>query len=505
MNGNTEVAATAWLTELDGIDIFWNNTTFAHSHLGRLPPELLDSIVKHIPTSDLPAAARISPRLRELAERCLYTCIDLNDEGNGFWTSPPRNDSLWILYCTLNRRSDLAQAIKRFSVTLFDTEVSINTDTSALFPGDTQLSSAAKVSLQHILIGGRMLQHLTDVESLAIHINKSASNGCPWSLVDTGGYKEMAPSPLAHLLSPFHHAAAHTFQLPGLQNLTHFEFGGAEFHWALAKSPGLRKLCLTRPCVILADRAPDEVNTSLKMLEMTARSTILRKKSHRYASFSSFLAHFPSMEGLTVRIFDLAVDKLPNSPDRLDDEGELDYTNLLDKISAVATHLNELDIGVYTVAEDVNGVANDYLRQVHPGHGFQEFKVLRSLVVPYQCLLGHTFSSVDTLPSPAALLPSNLEFLDIHCPQIHLYDWLARLDIVQHRLPELSSILLYCQSPHGDDYDVFEFVHNDHHVMEILSRIGIELHLDYRDRDWKKEWDDYDLKILEAIEWLDGL
>lgn len=504
MTEGTDTSVTAWLNELDDIDVSWNTTTFAQSYPGRLPSEILDSIIGFVQTSDLPAVARISPRLRKLAEKHLYTWIDLKTHNDGGWPRPVYHDSAWMLYCTLSHREDLAQGIKRYSATLFDQEVSINVDTSALFPGDTQLSSAAKVSLQHILIGGRILGLLTNLEELRMEISKSA-HSLWWLSIEDRARKEMAADPLAHLLPAFNHATAHTIQCPGLQRLTYLEFGGAEIHWALAKSPCLRKICLTRPCVILSDEAPDEVNTSLKTLTMAARSTILRKNSRRYASFPSFLAHFPSLRELTVRISDFAADELPMRPDQIHIDDELDYTNLLDKISVVAAYLTELDIGVYSDAKEDDTRANDYLRQVLPGPGFQQFKALKSLLVLYQCLLGHTLSLVDSVPSPATTLAPNLESLAIHCPQIYLYDWLARLELVQYCLPELSSVVLYCQRPYGDGYNVFEFEHHDHRVREVLAKIGVELHLDYRQRDWEEEWDNYDLKILDAIEWLKGL
>lgn len=300
MTESTATAAAPWLTELDDIDISWNTTAFAHSHLGKIPLELLDLIVEYVPTSNLLAVACIRPVLRDLSEKYLYTCIDLSNKSDQVWPAPPRKDSLWALYRTLECRPDLARAIKKFSVQLFDQEIFVDTDTSTLFRGDTQLAMAAQVSLQHILIGGRILQHVTDVEDLYVEISRSSG----WS----GRREEMAPDLLAHLLPAFDRVTAHVFQHPGLQKVTRLEFGGAEFHWVLAKSPCLRELHLARPCDILSDGASDEVSPTLKVLTMTARSTILRKNSHRYAHFSSFLAHFPSLEELTVRIFDLDVD-----------------------------------------------------------------------------------------------------------------------------------------------------------------------------------------------------
>lgn len=63
---------------LDEVDISWNLTPFIHSHLGGLPLELLQSIVRYIPTRHLPAVARISSRLRELTEKSLYNRVGVD-------------------------------------------------------------------------------------------------------------------------------------------------------------------------------------------------------------------------------------------------------------------------------------------------------------------------------------------------------------------------------------------------------------------------------------------
>ena len=85
-------------------------------------------------------------------------------------------------------------------------------------------------------------------------------------------------------------------------------------------------------------------------------------------------------------------------------------------------------------------------------------------MVPYQCLLGQTTSTVDTFPSPAKILPSTLEHLKVHYPQIYVYDGLFRLCKVPNRLPLLSEAELYCLRRYGDNYDVFAFVHREHYV-----------------------------------------
>lgn len=498
----TAAPETPWLTELDSVELSWNTTAFSRSHLGRLPIELLQTIIRYIPTTHLPAVARVTPRLRELAERSLYRCIDLSrkilvDCGD-------RTDVLWLLHCTLIRRPDLARMIKQFSGTVYEQDTSVEVNTSILFPGDVHFSSAAKVSLSRTVIKGRiLLQHLTNVEKVRLTLNVADGTDRPW---ETALRKQLALKPLHKLLPGFNNMTAHGLKFPGLQKLTGLEFAGSEFHWVLAKLPCLEKLKLTRPCLILPDAAPNEVNTNLKSLGMSARSTILRDNSQHHATLKAFLAHFPSLEDLRLTIYDLRIDATSVSSLDLIEEGESSYSNLLERISSVAAHLVTLDVGVYKDDEDdENDGSCDFLDDVQPASGFQQFKSLKRLVVPYQCLLGHTTSSVDTLPSPAAILPPALENSEVHCPQIYIYKWLARLRIVRDRLPVLSEVHLYCQSPYGDDYDIFHFVNCHHSVPGVLGELGITLHKSYRPQDWQKGWDEYDIDIFNVIRWLESL
>jgi hypothetical protein len=75
MTGPEVDPAVTWLTELDGIQDSWNVTIFKHSSFGRLPTELLDTIIQYIPIRYLPSLSRISPVLRELVEKRLYRHI----------------------------------------------------------------------------------------------------------------------------------------------------------------------------------------------------------------------------------------------------------------------------------------------------------------------------------------------------------------------------------------------------------------------------------------------
>jgi hypothetical protein len=101
--------------------------------------------------------------------------------------------------------------------------------------------------------------------------------------------------------------------------------------------------------------------------------------------------------------------------------------------------------------------------------------------------------------SPATVLPLSLDRLEIHCPQIHLYDWLTRLEIVQDRLLVLSDIDFYCQNSYGDNFDLFQFQNCDLHVLDVLTNIGITMHARCRGRGWKKDRNDYDLAILNPM------
>lgn len=503
MTASTASTASYWLTEFDDIDASWNTTAFNHSRLGRLPIELLEPIVQYIPKSHLPAVARISSQLRELAEKCLYSHIDIGDR-HGCTTS---KDPFWPLLCTLVRRSDLAQMVRDFSGTVYDQDVNVEVDTSNIFPGDTHFRSATKVLLNQMVIAGRiLLELLTKVNKVHLTLNLPYKAVNSW--VDTTTCKLLALEPLStcRLIPDFDSLTANRLYLPGLQQLTEFDYAGSEFHWALAKLPCLRKLRLTRPCVVLPDEASNEVNRKVTTLEISARSEILRGDSRHYVTLKAFLAHFPSLVNLRVVIYDIDVDALPEDVSDPQDQNERSYSILLERLSSVADHLKALHLGVNDDADDYDGHASKFLCDVQPASSFRQFKSLKTLIVPYRCLLGRTTSTVDTLPSSATILPATLKDLRIHCPQIHIYDWLMRFRKVRNRLPALSEIELYCQLPYGDEYPVFAFENWDHPAMDMMTEeLGITVHVTSRERDWNPDWNDYDLDILDVIDWLDSL
>lgn len=501
MTSATTDADSDWLTELDVIEDAWNVTAFHHSHLGMLPIELLEFIVRYTSTGDLPALARINPQLRELAEQKLYSSIDLTH----VYAEPAQ--VLWPLHCTLLRRPDLAQAIEGFTITAYDQFDSVEVDTSVIFPGDTHFCSKAEVSMNQMVILGRIVMELLlNVKRVHLILNQPLLPHDEWSS-NTTSCRELAHDPLSSstLIPRFDSVSAHQLQFPGLQKLTRLRFDGAEFHWVLAKLPCLQDIQLTRPCVILPDEAPNEISNSVTRLDISARSEILTRGSRNYATFKAFLAHFPSLEELQVRTYDLDIDVLPSSapgPDEL--EGARSYATLIERLSPVAATLTTLNLGVYNSDTGNDRSANIFLNQVRPAHSFQHFKVLKNLVVPQRCLLRSIETLVDPLPSPAKILPASLEHLGIHCPQVFILDWLERIQKVQDKLPALSAIELYCQKPYGDVFPLFAFENLEHPALELLPDIGIGWSIVPRQRDWESDWDNYDKEISGAIEWLDG-
>ena len=183
-----------------------------------------------------------------------------------------------------------------------------------------------------------------------------------------------------------------------------------------------------------------------------------------------------------------------------------------DSVQLPRIYLRSLEMGVFNTDEEVyipcdggNDRANKFLIDVPPVSDFKDFRRLEKLVFPYQCLLGHTTSPSDLVLSPDQILPATLHYLQIDCPQILVYDWLAQLHTVRRMLPVLSGIKLYSQLPYGDEYHVMYYEHREHPALRILSDLDISLTWEYRLGDWKEEWDEYDLEVPKVIEWLEGL
>jgi hypothetical protein len=435
--------------------------------------------------------------LRKLAEERLYQHIILNGPRQTSWNY--NENVIWPLYRTLVSRPGLADRVSIFECTAHEKEDRIEVNISALSLHDQSLYSVAKASLkQTTILGCIVLQRIPNVDKVCLKLFGISPN-TDESLT--------LPDPLRLLMPVFDRATAHTLQFAGLQNLTKLDFSGCQFHWTLAKLPCLRWLRLSRPCYILNDEAPNEVSTSVTRLEICALADILRSRSGFYSSFRAFLAHFPALLELKLTIYVLFPDNIWGP----DTEGK-SYDTLLERLIPVASHLRSLEMGVFNTDEEVyfprdggNDRANKFLVDVLPASDFKDFRRLEKLVVPYQCLLGHTMSPSDLVLSPDQILPATLQYLQIDCPQIHVYGWLAHLHTVRYRLPVLSEINLYSQLPYGDEYPVMYYEQREHPALRILSDLDISLTWEYRVGDWKEEWDEYDLEVPKVIEWLEGL
>ena len=106
------------------------------------------------------------------------------------------------------------------------------------------------------------------------------------------------------------------------------------------------------------------------------------------------------LEELKVRRYGLKADILPTNPHRFQEESELSYITLLQKISVVVNYLTNLHTSVYDDTEGDDRSTNDFLLKAQPDAGSQQFKELKNLVIAYQCLLGWTTSTVDTFRRP---------------------------------------------------------------------------------------------------------
>ena len=497
MAEHAEDSAATWLTGLNGTDISRNITAFEHSSFGKLPNELLRNIVQYVPKRYLPALARISPVLRELAEERLYQHIILRGLTETYLYYNEK--VIWPLYRTLVSRPDLADRVKIFECTAREKRDRIEVDVIALSLHDRSLYSVAKASLnQTTLLGCIVLQRIPNVDKVCLQLFGASTNTDESSTL---------PDPLRLLMPVFDRVTAHTLHFAGLQNLTKLDFSGCQFHWTLAKLPCLRWLRLSRPCYILNDEAPNEVSTSVTRLEIYALADILRSHCPFYSFSRAFLSHFPALLELKLTIYVFSPDHIwvPNIEEK-------SYETLLERLSPVASHLRSLEMGVFNTDEEVhipchggNDRANEFLIDILPASDFKDFRRLEKLVVPYQCLLGHTDSPSDLVLSPDLVLPATLQYLQIDCPQILVYDWLAQLHTVRRMLPVLSEIKLYSQLPYGDEYPVMYYEHREHPALRILSDLDISLTWAYRVGDWKEEWDEYDLEVPKVIEWLEGL
>lgn len=143
-------------------------------------------------------------------------------------------------------------------------------------------------------IGGCILtQKSPNVEVVAISLEMKRTKAGSWEETKPCKYLASEPLDASKFIPKFDNATAHNLSFRGLPQLTELRLTGSDFHWALAKLSRLRKLQMSRSCLILRDEAPNEFNIELKILDMCARSEILQFDSVHYVNFKKFLAHFP--------------------------------------------------------------------------------------------------------------------------------------------------------------------------------------------------------------------
>jgi hypothetical protein len=374
-------------------------TSFERSRFGRLPTELLQIVTRSLPKYNLPAVARISPTLRELAERRLYHTINMPYMREDREDTPlvVKHD-MWALCRTLSQCPDFGKKVKSMDILTRNVVRSHVAPTSNILPGLPFIHEIA-LPMSEILVTGILLQRIPNVETLALKINR-----------DNDG---LVPRCMTKLFSDFEPLTAHLQKLPMFQALRHFELHGDEFHWILAQSPTLESLKLARATTIFPDVTPEELNPSVKQISLAYRSAILVS---RYGTLFPFLAHFPSLANLCIHINDmLSMDHTNWDPEDISTHEQGSYTTLLSKLQPVTASLTTLDLFIGSSMWDQS---LEYLLYTLPSAGFLEISVLTHLCVLYACL----FAPADPqwsyiMTAMSELLPPSIERLELYCPR----------------------------------------------------------------------------------------
>ena len=265
--------AALWIPELDGID----------------PTYLL---------SPFPAIAQISPKLRALAECCLYSHIQIpfddiyyNEYLQDIYAG--QGLKLWPLIRTLSERPDLSPKVKTL-VAIF-TYRSIDIDM-----GSPLFDSGLCVEMYEPALVSDLLQVLSEVTTLSVHLIEENS-------ITAACLSPSAAGSLEKLFSGFNSRAAHLTDLPFMQKVKDLRWYASELHWMLAKLPRLTHLALHRKCEIKPDEAPNETNPSLQELQINHCSSILSGDSTYSQTLAPSLAHFPALKQMVIHISDSSV------------------------------------------------------------------------------------------------------------------------------------------------------------------------------------------------------
>ncbi|KAI4646589.1 hypothetical protein J4E93_004810 [Alternaria ventricosa] len=467
---------------------------YAHSRLGKLPTELLQSIVHHSSHCNLPSIACISSELRTLVERQLYREVTLG------WESEikPEPRDLWPFYRTVQSRPDLAGMVESLNIEVVDRTLRVDVPSSGVIPQGALFPPTIRAELDELHIASALLvHHTTELKYLDVSILHDHN------LKYDDGRFMLVSECLDKLFPGFDNLTADLAPLPGLQKLRGLKFQGTEFHWIFARSLYLEQIHLTRASHILADGAASEVNTALKTLELPVHSAVLNPACIHYDALSPFLAHFPRLRTLRMPFNDADCGSAgPRMNFLLNISTQGSYTVLLQKLQPVAGVLTRLELDAFNHCSEEDTY---FLDHVLPGDGFLNFKALKHLLVPYQCLFGRGEPQWAHIQQPAdEMLPPTLQTLKVHFPELAFLDWLTTLSYYRKQLPVLERVGIACSSWVGGSYVDFAFTSYPHPALGILSSMGIEWSIDVPRCCWRPAWEDYDLRTWDAVAWMDN-
>ncbi|KAH7075187.1 hypothetical protein FB567DRAFT_185409 [Paraphoma chrysanthemicola] len=481
-----------WIAELDDIYPDALLRPFASTFLGRLPPELVEIIIGYISPPGLPAVARTHSMLRSLAERRLYREIKIPHRESGQAKMQTKGKDLWPLCRTLYERPDLARRIKSLQLIAWSNIHPI--PASDLLSTAFSSSSASPTMLDEAAITGHILGRASQLDFLILGFYQR----------NPGNNSYSHPRLMASCLSkafPGFQSLSTTATIPsGFENIRFLHYAGSEWHWIMGQSCHLDTITLERVANFLPDGVPDEVNPKVKRIELNCCSAILNPEAEGFVHFPAFLAHFPELESLELRIYDEPRSWNESSndigPHRLGS-----YSHLVSCLDAVAHGLNELRIPLTLYNEDERP---DYTLYALPASSFLNFSNLGHPGVPYVCLFG----SVDAqwshiMRSMEEIIPPSLKSLTIFHPRIGIFDWLMQLRFYRKQLPSLNYVDLYIHSVYGDSYEEFVFISHPHPVLSVAASLDVELsYLNLSD--WHEPWDDYDLELWDHLTWFDS-
>jgi len=452
---------------------------FADTLLGQLPTETLQIVARCFFPAELTLLARVSPKLRDLAEFCLYGIITLN-YAQSYQLSRTGTEhyklfnGLRPLLRTFTERPELALLVKQMVLNVPDRWPSHLYDNLA--DGHRSESDC------EVYLAGAILQQVKNVARLSLSI-LDATTDFP---VTQNSIDVLSPSfgPLVHSNS----------SVDFLQKVTYLKWDCAVFHWLMV-SPSLKFLYFMQPCAILPDNAPHQKNNELELFYFVTNSSVLSPGSAQARNSRLFFEHFTSLKTAYLEIDDSGEDQDEDMGTEIvnfDNEGS--FAVLMACLDPFFDTLTRLCIRV-------TPGHTEWVSNTLPSEGFSRFQRLTSLEVPYQCLFGRPFDRWTHLNlTPAMLFPPTLEYLQISSPKIDILDWFVRFQYFRDDVRNLKEVIMTCLAPHGDGYNLFAFESHPHPALQMLKFLNIEMSI-YSHDTWCKDWDDYELAALGLVEW----